>query len=186
MVGNECKKNGIFQYNKKWEIKNWSYEKGVEHTREEVRKMMNSIYPCLEFTTEHQSDFRTGYIPTLDSEWKLTKTGQILYRFYEKPMASPFCMMQDAAISEESKKATLSQEVIRRLENTSESEPDSVRVQIINKFITKMETSGYKEEKMSEIVKCGIKGYERKLEESNQPEERSLGDRDWCLRAGTF
>ena len=92
-------------------------------------------------------------MPTLDFEVKMREDGSITYRFYEKPMATPYCIMAEAAMSEESKKAILSQEVKRRMEHTEESEDMSVRIRILDDFNKKMKRSGYEEEKRAEIFR---------------------------------
>ena len=43
----------------------------------------------------------------------------IVWRFYEKPMNSPFCILERSAMPEKVKVTTMVQEVIRRLRNMS-------------------------------------------------------------------
>ena len=54
-------------------------------------------------------------------------------------------MMKTAAISEETKNATLSQEVIRRLMTTRGDEPDDAKKNILDNFTRKLSISGYEE-----------------------------------------
>ena len=61
------------------------------------------------------------------------------------------------------KKATLSQEVVRRMANTDEEQPQQLRNEILEKFTIKMKCSGYNFKQRSEIIISGLKGYERKL-----------------------
>ena len=43
-----------------------------------------------------------------------------MYRFYEKPMDTPYCIMKESAMPEGGKIASLSQEVVRRMQNTTD------------------------------------------------------------------
>ena len=47
------------------------------------------------------------------------EAGRILYRFFEKPMASNLMVEAASALSKSVKLATLSEEITRRLRNTS-------------------------------------------------------------------
>ena len=60
------------------------------------------------------------------------------------------------------KRATLAQETIRRMLNTSEMVEQSERDSIIEKFILKLERSGYNVSQRKEIITAGLKGYETK------------------------
>ena len=44
--------------------------------------------------------------------------GRILYKFFEKPMASPVLLQAESAMDERTKMAILTQEGVRRLLNT--------------------------------------------------------------------
>ena len=46
--------------------------------------------------------------------------GRILYKFFSKPMAKKTLIMKNSALGENSKIASLTQEVVRRSKNTSE------------------------------------------------------------------
>ena len=65
-------------------------------------------------------------------------------------------------MSDNINRSTLTQEIIRRLMNTSEMVPQKDRNEVIEKFIEKMERSGFSKDKIKEIVIAGLLGYERK------------------------
>ena len=103
-------------------------------------------------------------LPTLDCEMFMEKkTNKINYSFFEKKMKTPFCVMKESAMSEKSKVSILSQDLIRRMQNTSEKVPESERIKIIDNYIDRLLVSGYKTEQIKEIVESGLKGYIRKL-----------------------
>ena len=158
-----------------------SGESSTKRTSREVGKIMNSVFKNITFTTETEEDFADGRLPTLDFslfiergeakpgdeqekiEWRKKNKGKLLYSFFEKTMTSKYCIMERSALSENMKTASLSQEVIRRMLNMSEEIPQEERNEVLEKFISKMETSGYSQEKIKNIVISGLKGYETKL-----------------------
>ena len=131
-----------------------------EHTRQQLMKVLNSIFSFLEFTTEMQTEYQDGYMPTLDLKARLDSQNKISFQFFEKPTTSRYCVMQGSAMGEQSKVSILTQEVNRRLLNTSETEPQTVRDNILNEFANKMEVSGYSQEQRRHIMRRGIIRYE--------------------------
>ena len=122
---------------------------------------MQSILSFLSFTTEVEEEYPSGYIPTLDLQVKMLKDGRLTYQFYKKPMVNIHCVMEKAALAEQTKYAVLSQEIIRRMLNTSELEPQIVRDKILEEFNGTMTTSGYEETQRRDIMTRGLKGYEK-------------------------
>ena len=59
------------------------------------------------------------------------------WSFYEKPMKSQYVLMKDSAMGEKMKVTTLTQEVIRRLRNTSREAEDKEREEVLTKFAVK-------------------------------------------------
>lgn len=86
----------------------------------------------------------------------------IKYKFYEKGTASHLCTLASNASSWIQKKSTLSQEVVRRLLNTSTDLPSKDKQDILENFIRKLRASGYNTTQIQEIVGSGILGYNRK------------------------
>ena len=95
---------------------------------------MQSVYSFLEFTTEVEEEYPGGYIPTLDFQMKMNKRGHITYKFFKKEMSNKYCVMAKAALSDDTKLAVLSQEVVRRMLTTSEDDSQEVRDNILNDF----------------------------------------------------
>ena len=59
--------------------------------------------------------------------------------------------------------SSLSQDVVRRMLNTSEEVSQEERNDIIEMFISKLKRSGYRQDQVKEIIKAGLRGYENKL-----------------------
>ena len=66
-----------------------------------------------------------------------------MFRFYSKPMSSNTVLQRASAMPENMKIASLNQEVIRRMLNTSEDLEDSNRLDIIDDFGKKIRNSAY-------------------------------------------
>ena len=86
------------------------------------------------------------------------------YSFFSKPMGSKFNILETSAASYQSKKASLSQEVVRRLLNTDEERPQEEKIEIIDEYCRKLEGSGYSKDQQKEIIEAGLIGYKRRIE----------------------
>ena len=67
-------------------------------------------------------------------------------------------------MGENAKHQILSQEMVRRILNTSEGAPEGVLEEITDKYAEKLHNSGYKLEHIRRIILSGIKGYASKKE----------------------
>ena len=67
------------------------------------------------------------------------------------------------AMGEDSKVQIVSNDLIRRLQNNSESLGVEAKLQIVDEYSQKLANSGYKGEQLKKIICNGIKGYENKL-----------------------
>ena len=144
-------------------------EERRRHTRKELGKVMNNVFSYIKFTKEMEKDFREedGYNPTLDLSMKLDKDSRaVIYRYYEEPMANERCLDKLSAISYQSKMAILSQDVVRRMMNMCEEEEQEMRNDILNKYDSRMEKSGYSTPERKEIMRRCLISYERKREAS--------------------
>ena len=92
---------------------------GLQKTAEVLRGMMNSICDFLVLTMETADEFN-GRLPTLDLNIWIREDNVTMYIFYEKPMASSTVIQRRSAMPENMRVATLTQETIRRMMNTSE------------------------------------------------------------------
>ena len=92
-----------------------------------------------------------------NTKWK--KVQIIMHSYYEKPITSNKVIMEKTAHPLKQKITTLSQEVVRRMRNTSRKVVLQERLEILQKFIQKMKQSGYGEKLRREVVKAGLKGY---------------------------
>ncbi len=76
-------------------------------------------------------------------------------------MAKRTQIMKTSALGENSKIASLTQEVVRRMKNTSEEVSNGERVAILNVYHQRLELSQYSLDASRRIMVAGIQGYER-------------------------
>ncbi len=69
--------------------------------------------------------------------------------------------MKSSALGENIKVASLTQEVVRLLKNTSELVDIETRAGLIDSFYERLQLSGYSHEQSVRIITSGLTGYER-------------------------
>ena len=84
----------------------------------------------------------------------------MLNTFFEKEMSAKMVIHKDSALPENSKIASLSQNVVRHIRNTSERLEVKDRVTVLNKFTQRMANSGYSKAQARRVIVFGLKGYE--------------------------
>ena len=111
-----------------------------------------------------------GVLPTLDLVLWVDERNRTIYSFYEKPMVSPMVLHKRSAMPEGIRRATLNQELIRRMVNTSELVKMEKRIEVVDTYVQKMINSEYSVEEAREVAIGGLKGYERLLSLSKDKE----------------
>ena len=96
------------------------------------------------------------------------------YNYYEKPMSSNMVVQKSSAMDENSKMRILANDLTRRLLNTSESLGMDAKIQVVDHYSQKLINSGFGVEQVRKIVINGIKGYEKRVQESRQVGGRRL------------
>ena len=87
-------------------------------TMEELRKISNTVFNCVQFAVDCPSSHQAGMVPMLDLEM-FTEDGLIKYHFFEKPCASKFGIQEASAHSKKMKMSVLVEEGVRRMRNCS-------------------------------------------------------------------
>ena len=161
-------KKKSFEFREDWRKEDAELgESSTRRTANEMRKAMDSINPDLNFEIELEEDFPGQKLPTLDTNlWIDRKVGappELRYEFFEKPMCNKLCMLEQSAMTESSKIAILSQDLVRRMLNTDVKTSQSRRNEIVDSFTAKLKRSGYKKTQIIEIAKSGLKCFMRKV-----------------------
>ena len=158
-----------FSFKEEWRIED--EEMGESNTRRMARQMnkaMNSILENINFTMEIPEDFEGEKLPTLDFKMWVEDKKEIRYSFYEKEVNTPYCIMEKSAMAERSKISSLSQDVIRRLQNNCKDTCQAEKNAIIETYIRKLKISGYSKSQIKEIISSGLKGYVTKVERAEE------------------
>ena len=109
----------------------------LEKTTEIVCAMMNDVMGSLTLAMETVSDFGEKML-TLDLRLWVAADNITLFMFFEKPMANSLVIQRCSAMPENMRMATLNQEVVRRMVNTSERVDMSVRIAILDTYCQKL------------------------------------------------
>ena len=132
----------------------------TERTARVLNNIMNSIHTNLRFTMETPENFKDQKLPALDTQVWL-EDNKLIYSFYEKPMAAKTVIRRGSALGENIKVASLSQDLVRRMKNTSLVLPTSDRVKVVDAYTSKLMSSGYSRSQTKTIVVAGLKGFEK-------------------------
>ena len=111
----------------------------LEKTTEILKDIMNGICGWLVLTMETELMF-DGTLPTLDLQIWVNKENKIVYKYYEKPTTPITVLHARSAIPEATRRASLNQEIIRRMTNTSELVGEEIRIGIVDDYAQKLIT----------------------------------------------
>ena len=155
--------DGTLQYRKEWrEEERLSGMTALHKTTEVLQEIMNGICGWLSLTMETEEMFG-GWLPTLELEIKTMDDNKVLFQYFDKPMVLNMVLHRRSAIPEATRRATLNQELIRRMVNTSKMVSDERRVEIVDKYSEKLMNSEHPLDQTRNIIIGGLKGYERLL-----------------------
>merc|ERR1712208_18216 len=134
-------------------------------------KAMNSVNKDLKFTTESQEDFQQERLPTLDFEMWLDNKMEIGHSYYQKPMKTPYVLMERSAMSYHQKYQILSNEMCRRLSNIQIGAVEHPEVlNKIEQYIKEMKNSGYSKKQAREIICSGVRGWKSRINKRKREE----------------
>ena len=103
--------------------------------------------------------FGDSRLPTLDTSIWINEKGQISHIFYEKPMCPNRVLQRETALAESGIRASLTQEVVRRLKNCSSDVKISEKQGILSIFAQKMINSGHSLSSTQYILVHGVIKY---------------------------
>ena len=146
------------QFRKKWVEEDMEISP-VERTSRVLNDIMNGVYEDLQWEYEHQEMFPDNTLPTLDVRL-FVQDSLVLYSFYSKDVANKHVIHKDSALDENMKIASLTQNLIRRMKNTSELVNMKVRLAIVDEFAEQLMMSGYGRDQTRRIITGGLVGYE--------------------------
>lgn len=147
------------------DIKDASYEQDQKRTTHELTQAMCSLVSFLRMTGEDYTQFEHKKLPTLDTDlWVEGDT--VKYSFFEKPTVPNRVLQYTTALSEIGLKSSMVQEVVRRLQNCSESVELEAKQRTMSCLAQKLCNSGYPEWDTKAILIEGALKYKDKLRRS--------------------
>ena len=147
-------------------------------TMREVVRMGNTIDPMIQLTGDCPSCNDSGKMPVLDLQiW--TQGDLVLYEHYRKPMANKLLMLEMSALPAAMKRTAMTQEVVRIMRNTRPGLPEEVAAVHLNDFSARMRASGYDQRYRFQVIKSGLSGYDKMLEEERRGGRPVNRPRSW-------
>ena len=157
---------------------------------EKIKDIGNKIHPSIQLEIDYPSKHEDGKMPMLDvkiwtekkeregnteNEENETKT-VIMHEYYQKEVSSKRVIHEKTAMSKKQKRTVLTQELIRILLRCSPLLPWTETVKHVNRFVMRLQYSGYRKRFRIEIVKSALKAYreiKRKEESGEKPMYRT-------------
>ena len=133
-----------------------------------VQQVANSISVIIEVTVDVCSNHADRKMPVLDTkQWvgEMRNYPQICHEFYKKPMASKLALRANTAYSVGQLKATLVQEVLRRLRNCSPESTWEEKGEHLTEFAMTLQASGYDEGMRKKVFGIAVKRYLKEWED---------------------
>ena len=135
-----------------------------------IQKIANEIEEMIQMTFDVTSNYEDKKVPMLDMKTWINEEDKILFEYYEKPTKNRMVITKDSAMPIRNKINILSQEVFRRLHNTSSDIEWDKKVVMLEKFMNELKASGYSKKDRAEILQSGV----RRFENLKQKEEKGI------------
>ena len=142
--------------------------------------MVDTVWTFIQVTLDCPGLNKSEMVPILDLQVRMedhqeeveglgrVEVQQIIWRFYEKPMNSPYVILEASAMPIKVKITTMVQEVIRRMRNMNEKVEEREVKEELSKFCMKMKRSGYGEAVRRDVILSGYKRMRRNQEEGRR------------------
>ena len=147
-------------------------------TMDVLKDIANTIYDCVQFTTDCPSNNQSKKVPCLDLQ-VYVKEDQIIHEFYEKPCAAKQVIPYQSAHSKKMKMSVLVEEGLRRLRNCSRGLDPEVSRKVMAKWSRKLQRSGYPFTVRHEVIKTACEKWERMCQEEDRGGRPIHRPREW-------
>ena len=155
-----------------------------KRTMIELNKIANTVYDCIQFTTDCPSNHQEGEgeMPVLDVQMHVEED-TILYEFYEKPCASGLVIPANSAHSKQLKLSVMVEEGVRRLRNNSRGLDWEKRRSVMEGWSRKLKRSGYPATFRHQVVKAAVDKWERMCKDEDEGRRPIHRAREWQMKA---
>ena len=127
------------------------WDKGDTNLLSQTDSNLYITYSSADIETDVPSAHQSGRLPVLDLHL-FVASDQIQFGFFQKPVASPFLILQRSTLSPTTKRNSLFQEELRRHRNMSGCISRAERIQIFTDFANALRISGYDQKYRSEVI----------------------------------
>ena len=128
-----------------------------------LQAIASYIHPSIRLTIDYPSNHADGKVPMLDVKmWfaLINTQRRILYEHYEKPMCTKAVINAKSAVPTQTKRTVLSQEMLRILLHCSNYLPWETVCTHLNKFMMKLQFSGYSQPFRYNVAKSALHALE--------------------------
>ena len=152
-----------------------------ERTARVLVKIANSIMPGIVMEYDVPSRNPDGKMPILDMEvWIDQESGNTLFQHYEKPTASHNIMHAKSAQSISCRNSVHTQEILRRLFNSSPLlDWKTCVAPVLSCYMSRMMHSGYPEKYRVDTLTRAFRIYDKMVEEDNSGTRPLYRPKDW-------
>jgi hypothetical protein len=152
---------------------------GDRRTAGLVRELANTICPYLQMEADFPSSHSSGWMPILDLEVQMAPDKTVNWRWYSKPMASPYSILNSSAMPAATKRITLVQRGVTMLRNTRQELHTTLRIPLMEQLAKTMMISGYPEDYRRGVIQSAVACYEGQVEASRTGEKPLYRPRAW-------
>ena len=136
-------------------------------TMREMVKMGSSLDSMIQLTGDCPSSNENGKMPLLDTQvW--VEGNKVQYEHYRKPVSNQLLMLEMSAMPAGMKRTVLTQEVVRVRKNTRVGLPWETTVKHLNDLSMRLKMSGYDEAYRYQVIKSGVEGFNKMLQEEEK------------------
>ena len=144
-----------------------NYEGNMEdYTADIVCKIANTVSDMISFTYDTPGMNKDNKLPVLDVKVCVNSENKILHDFYEKPTRNPKVILASSALSWAQKRSIHTQEILRRLKNTSEDLGQEVQNSHIANYLLRMKLCGYSQKFRKEVFLSAKNAYKEICQKS--------------------
>ena len=161
-------------------------QKKDEHIPEDERlatillQIANSIMPCVIMEADWPSKNEDGKIPILDMKVWVNDDSTILYQHYEKEVSSKSVIHSQSAHSAATKRGVHTQEIIRRLMNSSyKLDWRTETAPVVTEYMRRMMEAGYNESYRKSVLLHALGIHDNKWEDHRQGKRPIFRPKFW-------
>ena len=140
----------------------------------------NSVMDCVQMEADWPSKNRDKKMPILEMKVWMNDGGMLLYQHYEKDVSSKTVLNAKSAHSAACKRGVHTQEVIRRLMNSSyRLDWEKETAPVITEYMRRMKVAGYPEKYRKEVLEHALGIYDKKWKDHRDGTQPIFRPKTW-------